>query len=106
MDTPNNRLYKIFLVRNLKTSYFRNCFTVSFKISWVFVILFFIQFNDLFRSTKIKIRRNFQSVFTSMVDALPVPKMSKAKWDRDRNMDAIMEIYVAHSQPPLLYSEN
>ena len=32
--------------------------------------------------------------------------MSKAEWYRDRNMDTIMEISVAHGQPLLLYSEN
>ena len=33
------------------------------------VILFFNQFNDIFKSTKMKARRDSQSVFTSMVDA-------------------------------------
>ena len=36
----------------------------------------------------------------------PVAKMPKAQWDRDRNMDTIMEIFVAHGQSLLLYSEN
>ena len=27
----------------------------------------------------------------------PIPKMSKAQWDRDRNMDTIMEISVAQT---------
>ena len=35
----------------------------------------------------------------------PVAKMPKAQWDRDRNMDTIMEISVVHGQP-LPYSEN
>ena len=34
-----------------------------------------------------------------------VAKMPKAQWDRDRNMDTIMEISVVHGQP-LFYSEN
>ena len=32
-------------------------------------------------------------------------KMPKAQWDRDRNIDTIMEISVAHGQPLLIYSE-
>ena len=35
----------------------------------------------------------------------PVAKMPKAQWDRDRNMDTIMEISVVHGQPLLLYNE-
>ena len=37
---------------------------------------------------------------------LPVAKMSKMKWTRDRNINTIMEIFVTHEKPPLLYSEN
>ena len=40
-DTPNNRSCKTFLVRNLYSSYFRQYFTVSFKFSSIFLILFF-----------------------------------------------------------------
>ena len=36
----------------------------------------------------------------------PVAKMPKAQWDRNRNMDTIIEISVAHGPPLLLYSEN
>ena len=36
----------------------------------------------------------------------PVAKMSKAQWDRDRNIDTITEIAVVHGQPLLLYGEN
>ena len=35
----------------------------------------------------------------------PVVNMPKAQWDRDRNMDTIMEISVVHGQPLLLYNE-
>ena len=35
-----------------------------------------------------------------------VAKMFKAQWDKDRNIDTIMEISVVHGQPLLLYSEN
>ena len=41
-----------------------------------------------------------------MIDLFPVGKMSQAQWDRDRNLDTIMEISVAHGQPLLLYREN
>ena len=41
---------------------------VLLKIFSIFVILFFSQFNGLFRSIKMKIFRHFQSVFTSMID--------------------------------------
>ena len=53
-----------------------------------------------------KISRNFQSVVTSMLTRFPVAKMSKAQRGRERNMDAVMEISVAHSQPPLSSDEN
>ena len=51
------------------------CFTldnvlVSFKLSLIF-ILFFSQFNGLFRYIKTKTCRDFQFVFTSMVDTFP-----------------------------------
>ena len=36
----------------------------------------------------------------------PVAKMSKAQYDRDENMDTIMEISVIHRQQLLLYSKN
>ena len=35
----------------------------------------------------------------------PVAKMSKRRWDRDRNMDTTMEISFVHGQP-LLYHKN
>ena len=41
-----------------------------------------------------------------MADVFPVAKTPKMRWDRDRNMDTIMEISVVHGQPLLLYSEN
>ena len=53
------------------TCYFGQRFTVSFKLSLIFAILFFTQFNGLFRYIKMKIYRGFQPVFTSMVNALP-----------------------------------
>ena len=36
----------------------------------------------------------------------PVAKMSKVQWNKDRNMDTIMEISVVHGEPFLLYIEN
>ena len=35
-----------------------------------------------------------------------VATMPKAQWDRERNMDTIMEISLAHGEPLFLYSEN
>ena len=105
-DTPNNMSYKAVLLRKLYTFYFWQCFTVSTECSSIFFILSFSQFIGLARSIKMKIRWNFQSVFTSMVDAFPSWKMFKAQWARDKNMDTIIEISVAHGQPSLLYSEN
>ena len=74
-DTPNNRPYKTFLVRNLYTFYFRQCFKISFKFILFKIILYysfnlyFSQFNGLFRMIKIKICRYFKFVFISLVDA-------------------------------------
>ena len=50
-------------IRNIYTFYFRYCLTVWFKFSSIF--------SDLFWSIKKKNCRDFQSVFTSMVDAFP-----------------------------------
>ena len=48
--------------------------------------------------------RDFYSYSSLSLTSFPVAKMSKAQWDRDRNMvDIIMEICVAHGQP---HSEN
>ena len=47
--------------------------------------------------------RDFYSYSSLSLTSFPVAKMPKAQWDRDRNMDTIMEIYVAHGQP---HSEN
>ena len=52
-----------------------------------------MRFNDLSRSIKMEIHRDFQSVFTFMVDVFHSLKRSKAQWIRDRNMDAIVEIF-------------
>ena len=49
----------------------RRCFTISFKFSSIFIILFFNQFNGLFSSIKTEFCREFQPVFTSMVDMFP-----------------------------------
>ena len=70
-DMSNNRPYKTFFVRNLYTVYFKQCFTVLSKFSSIFFILVFSQINCFFRFTKIKMCRDFQSIFTSMVDAFP-----------------------------------
>ena len=50
--------------------------------------------------------RYFQSVFTSMIDVFSNCKDVNAKWEKDRNKDAVMEISIAHGPPPLLYSVN
>ena len=105
-NTPNNRPYKTFLVRNLPKFYFGQCFTISFKFSSIFIILFLGEFNGLFRSIKMKNCRYFKSVFTSMIDVFSSFKDVNAQWDKGRNTNTIMEISVVHGQPPLLYSVN
>ena len=63
-------LFKSFLIRNLYTFYFRQCFAVLFKFSSIFVILFF----SLLKTQVYKnenARREFQSVFTSLIDTFP-----------------------------------
>ena len=65
--TPDSWPYKTFLIRNLYTFCFRQCF----KLSSINVTLIFSQFNGFFRHINIKIFRDFQSVYTSMVDTFP-----------------------------------
>ena len=77
-DTPDNRPYKILLVRNNYTIYFRQCFTVSLKFSSIFVNLFHSQFNGVFRS--IKIFRFISSPHSHLwLTRFLVTKMSKAQ---------------------------
>ena len=47
------------------------CFTVSSKFYSTFVTLLFSQFNGLYKSINVKIRKDLQSVFPSMVDSFP-----------------------------------
>ena len=68
VDTPNNRPHKTFLVRSLYKFYFGQCFTISFKFSSIFIILFWDQFNGLFRPIKLTKSGDFDSAFTSMID--------------------------------------
>ena len=89
VDTLNNRSCKTILVKNLNSFHFRQCFTVSFKFSSIFLILFF--------SIKIRILRNFQSIFTFIVDTFPSCKdmQSADQWSavgREKNMDTIIDI--------------
>ena len=63
-----------FLVRNLYTYYFKQSFKVSLKFFPVIFILFFSQFNDIFRFAKRNIHRDFQSIFTSFVNTFHVCK--------------------------------
>ena len=53
-----------------------------------------------------KIRWNFQSLFTSMVDAFPSCKDVQSAIGQDRKMDTIMEISIADCQPTFLYNKN
>ena len=62
VDTRHNNLYKICLVRNLYTFQFRQCLTVLFKFSSIFVILFVASLMAFL---------DFQSVFTSLFEAFP-----------------------------------
>ena len=67
-EKPNNRSYEVFLVRRLYKFNFGQCFTISFKFSSIFVILSWDEFNGPFRSIKMRNCKDFQSVFTSMID--------------------------------------
>ena len=67
-EKPNNRPYKVFLVRRLYKFNFGQCFTISFKFSSIFVILSWDEFNGPFRSIKMRNCKDFQSAFTSMID--------------------------------------
>ena len=101
-NTPNNRPY---IRHSLYVFCLRQCFTVSFKFSSIFIILFFSKINVLFRFTKIKLRRDFRSVLAFMVDAFPNCKNVQSTTG-GRIMDTIIEIFVALWPPPFLYSEN
>ena len=64
----------------------------------------FCLFNSLFRSTEMKICWDFQSVFTSMVDASPSCKDVRSVMGQgciQWNMNTMMRIFVASGQPPL-----
>ena len=52
-----------------------------------------------------KIRKDFQSVFTSMVDAFSSCKHVQSSMWQGKNMESIMNIFVAHGQRTL-YFEN
>ena len=98
-DAPNNRPYKTFLVRNLYAFYFRQFFTVSHKFSSIFVFYFLASLITFSGSLQLKLAG------TSLwLTSFPVAKMSKVEWERDRNMNTIIEISVAHGQSPLIYS--
>ena len=77
-------------------------FIYILQVSSIFIILCFSQLNSLFESIKVKIPTEFQSVFTSRVDALQFVKISKVQCDRDGNMDTIMEIF-CYSFPTTSY---
>ena len=93
-----------FFVINLYTFSFIQCSTVLFKFFSILVFFFFCLFNGLFRSTKMKICWDFQSVFTSMVDASPsckdVQNVMGQGWIQ-WNTNTMMKIFVASGQPPL-----
>ena len=74
-DTPTKKYYKTFLVRNRHPFYLTQCFTVWSKFLSIFIILFFSQFDDLFRSTKMRTRRDLGSFFSRH---RPLDKL----WDR------------------------
>ena len=98
-DTPNNKPCKTFLARNLYKFYLRQCFTVSLKLSLLFVILFFGQFNDLFGPQKWKFTAFSSPYSPPWLVHFPVGKMSKTQLGRIRDMDTIMKISVAYGQP-------
>ena len=53
---------------------------LQFCVSFLRSFLFFSKINGLLGSIKMKVGRDFQSVFTSMVDTFLSCKMSKTQW--------------------------
>ena len=84
---------------------------LQFRLSFLWSFLFYflgsvMAFSGLWKFRDCKFV-GISSPYSSLwLTYCPVAKMSKVQWDRDRTMDAIMEISVVHGQPLLLYSEN
>ena len=53
-----------------------------------------------------EIQRDFQSVFTSIVDMFAIFRDVQSAMGRDRNRMQLCRYSVAHGQPPFLGSEN
>ena len=84
---PNNRPYKTFPATNLYTFYFRQVFIVSCRFFFIFVVLFFRQFNGLFRSIKMKTRVDFQTVLISMVDVFLTCKDAQSEMEQGYKLE-------------------
>ena len=87
------------------------CFTLEsalqFRVSFLRSLLFcFLGSVIIFSGTKSSKFAGTSSPYSPWLTRFAVVKMFKAQWGRDRNMDTIMEISVAHRQPPFPYSEN
>ena len=84
---------------------------LQFRLSFLRSLLFYFLATLMAFSVPWKCRDckfvGISSPYSSLwLTCFPAAKMPKAKCGRDRTMDTIMEISVAHGQPLLLHSEN
>ena len=105
-NKPNNMPCKT-LVRNLYTFYFKQCFTVSLTFSSIYLILLVLISSMAFSGPlNWKFARTSFPYSPPWLTRFPFANMSKAQLGRDRNINAIIAISVAHGQLPLLNSDN
>ena len=84
---------------------------LQFRLSFLRSLLFYFSailmaFSGPWKCRGFKFVGIFSPYSSLWLTCFPVAKMFKAQWDRDRNLDIIIEISVVHGQPLLLYSEN
>ena len=85
---------------------FYSLLKVFFDLCYFTFLASLMTFSVPWKCRDCKFVGNFRPYSSQWPTFFPVAKMPKAQWDRDRNMDTIMEISVVHGQPLLLYSEN
>ena len=84
---------------------------LQFRLNFLRSLLFYFSailmaFSGPWKCRGFKFVGIFSPYSSLWLTCFPVAKMFKAQWDRDRNLDIIIEISVVHGQPLLLYSEN
>ena len=106
VEKPNSRTYKIFLWEICQ--HFTLEKVLQFRLNFLQSLLFHFWASLMIFSGPQKLKfAGISSLYSPpWLTSFSVPKMSKAKYGKDRNINAIMQISVAHSQPPLLCSEN